>query len=1083
VTSPFLPGPCPSCGGGGAGAGARDVEQTLLCDVDAQGNRIGTAIMVQQYDGTTGAPVGVPTPINPATGAPYAVVGTLVPCDEAGAEVEQQRLCDVQTDNSAIIFIRHYVYDTDSGALLSNYATLPDGTVYAPTGTVMDCDPYRTCTPDSSIDVNGNCGPGQVADPAIIAAEGESSDSVITDDPTADPLCGGTWDRPAEPQPAPFPVQESFRNATFDQPPAITQGTAPFACLTASPGCENVDTPGNGWLQMSDINSFTNGMYQLVTPFPNTLGVTAGATFASHDGTAQGGDGMAVTFTDGAEPGGQGIPIGGGGSLGLANWEGGYVGVVLDEYGGANGVGNSISIHKIGAAGLQCTTPISLAPHQLNATTRAAPARVITSIITEAGQTYVSASILWPGDTEPTVYFNRFNVTACAGPAPATLRMGLYGGSGGAFRSEHEFRDLAANAAGVQDWRAFPITSDPIPACATNVAVKVCVDVTFTSDSQTVGNANPEVFLWLVNDVTNTVLDKAELSSQPSQVGTVHNICVTKTVPKADLPNLRFYVGAETRDASGTYGTAWENLNVDVTALGCPSVAQRTLAISAPCPIPVTVVGGGTDGGGGGNTVVNTAPTFEDAEVCIQVGTTRFNGFRREVRGADGTITLSFLSFDGVPVTPDAWAPGACPCVDTELLELCDFGTNPATPFVRRVSYDCFGQVASAQDVNYVGLPYGPVGTVGRCPDSPCNAPTPLGEFCFADGSGVHAGVSIRECDGTVHFFRQDTGAEVVAPVVVVCPEKFQQFQVFCDLGNGNHQFLRQYFTSGGTVFTANLELDGTTAYLPVGPISDECPEAGAATRDSEAFILCDSAATPNRFIRTRVYDAAGAIVTTVDTTLAGAPFVPTGAVGVCSTPTTTDFDFTTQILCDANATPFIQRLTYNSATGAVTATTNTTLTGGAFVPVGAVGLCSQCCPAVIGNGCTNVGSGFYTAIRNVNATISLIDSVTGAVVAAVNIIPCPTDNTVRTLTSQARILTNATPWTPGADVVGTLTSVSFTGLTGTWDLVDANSTAVGPLPAGASVGWNAEDDNILTGPQSVTPAAGGTVLASWTQR
>ena len=67
--------------------------------------------------------------------------------------------------------------------------------------------------------------------------------------------------------------------------------------------------------------------------------------------------------------------------------------------------------------------------------------------------------------------------------------------------------------------------------------------------------------------------------------------------------------------------------------------------------------------------------------------------------------------------------------------------------------------------------------------------------------------------------------------------------------------------------------------------------------------------------------------------------------------------------------------------------------------------------------------------------------------------------------------------------MAGTLTSLTVTGTSGLWDLVDANGTALTGLPAGLTLTWNAEDDNTLTGPQSVTPQAGATVVANWTQR
>lgn len=95
---------------------------------------------------------------------------------------------------------------------------------------------------------------------------------------------------------------------------------------------------------------------------------------------------------------------------------------------------------------------------------------------------------------------------------------------------------------------------------------------------------------------------------------------------------------------------------------------------------------------------------------------------------------------------------------------------------------------------------------------------------------------------------------------------------------------------------------------------------------------------------------------------------------------------------------------------------------------------------------------------------------------------PLPVSVAPVTVVSEGRLLT-AGAWTPGADVVGVLTSVSFTVLTGTVTFVDSNGTSVGPLPAGASASWAAEDRDTLTGPQSITAAAASTALVTWTSR
>lgn len=337
-------------------------------------------------------------------------------------------------------------------------------------------------------------------------------------------------------------------------------------------------------------------------------------------------------------------------------------------------------------------------------------------------------------------------------------------------------------------------------------------------------------------------------------------------------------------------------------------------------------------------------------------------------------------------------------------------------------------------------------------------------------------------CDDTVYYIDNEGTRHDSLPTgysIEPCGTAAEPL-VLCD---DNGPFLRHVTYADGTVIVRDTTLIGED-YSTVGAV-EACGGGGSAVDrvDAESVILCDSAAVPNRFIRTFSYTAAGAVAGFTDTTLAGAPFAPTGAVGVCAQVTTTDLDFVVVELCDNNGA-FLRRFTFNSTTGAVTATTNTTLAGAAYNPVGAVGICDGCCPQVIADDlCTNTGSGRATAVRATNGTVTLIDSVSGAAVTAANIVPCTDDDTVRTLTAQARILTDSTPWTPGADVTGTLTSLTVTGTSGLWDLVDASGTVLTGLPAGLTLTWNAEDDNQLTGPQSVTPQAGATVVANWTQR
>lgn len=481
----------------------------------------------------------------------------------------------------------------------------------------------------------------------------------------------------------------------------------------------------------------------------------------------------------------------------------------------------------------------------------------------------------------------------------------------------------------------------------------------------------------------------------------------------------------------------WERLDNGLTLTNAQFWAQT--------PTPSCCGLTAADGGSGGGTT-NANLVVSDT-VCVIQGGISTNAIRVVVLDpSGGQLSQTFLGPDGVPITPDNWTAGACTTNRTLFdVLLCDFGAldaqgRPVTfmrKFVQSLSATLQGQVNSHRDFLSDGTgTYAVVGPVGDCASGSTVDREAACWTTTAGGTTVFTG-TIRHDDslpapGWLLFNQNQTPVPAATPGLTFVP-------------------------CGGTA-------------------------AAGSTQDAEVLLLCDS--TPTRFLRRINTDPTGAVVSVINTTLDGTtPFGPVGAVGVCTTPTATDFDFDQIILCDANGTSFIRRYTFNSTTGAVTATTNLTLAGGAFAPVGAVALCASCCPAVIGDGCTNTGSGFYTAIRAANGTISLIDSVSGAAVLAANIVPCPSDNTARTLTAQGRLVADAdAAWTPGADVVGTLTSVTLTVLSGTATVTDANGTVMAGLPAGYSATWTAEDDNTLTGPQSID-AIGGQTAVVWTQR
>lgn len=690
---PVQPLPC----GAGSGDPGLDVEGSLICDVDAEGNVIGVALVEAVYDAETGIRTGTRL-VNPVDGSDYVPQGTMQPCHE-GCCPEPLVLCDIQADGSSTEFLRTYRGQEDGGVTAVDQ--LLDGSPYTPTGTVGACQPTRLCYPSTAQDLNAECGPAETADQDLI----NSGDATVTDDTTADVLCdGGVWVVDPVPYPAPFPINEPLTgNATND--PDVT-----FFDDAQLTGNNVIDPVGSGWLRLTNNASASRGAIIFNSAFPASESVTIEFDYAIYGG--DGADGIVVFLLDGTQP----SPValgGGGGALGYASLgppfpaapgiADGILGVGLHEYPsyattpgvGTGGVpfaqgSHSITLRGRGDGGVggdgqyAYITNQQVTPQTIDGHPRSAPVHVKMTLLSEGGSVFATVSLDFNDGNGPTTYIDRFDATAQTAPLPVSYRLGFSGGTGAAHHF-HEIRNLRTTPAGRQNWRAFPIEADTPPDCATQLRVTASVDVTFTSDDQTetAGNADPEAYLWLVNTATNTVVARDELTSRQSRVGDVQSLTVTTLIPVTDLANLRAYVGAESRDQAGSYGHAWENFDLDVEAIGCPAQGVRTVPVSAPCPLDVRVIGGSSDGDSVPVTVVNTPATFEDAEVCATVdGTPNQRLFRREVRSPDGTNTVQFLTVDGALVTPDTWTPGACCCEDCPQIlgEVCYTPPNAAQP-------------------------------------------------------------------------------------------------------------------------------------------------------------------------------------------------------------------------------------------------------------------------------------------------------------------------------------------------------------------------------------------------------------------
>ncbi|MEU1815144.1 hypothetical protein ABZ543_08095 [Streptomyces roseifaciens] len=1042
-TTAATPGPPPfnpqPCGTGGAGADAVDVEQIVLCDLDDEGNLLGTALAVYEYD-TDGNPTGAPTFVDPATGDPYVPQGTLQPCPDAAC-LPPMQFCQTSTttgpvehpgrtyditlpinpgfavDSLTVDAVTHAagitweVDDPDGEAFRQNLTTFIDGRLPA-SATVTITNPNagvpQVCGAAQAMTVHIECLRLDQNPPNLIELV----------------YNGG---------------QDLIQNPAYNEFPAlnppVSQGNYGFHLLSRE------DDPG---------------------PFP---------------GNPPAGDVLCTTIAN-------------------RGWE-------------TNDVGRTFEIWGKDVSDSQNTTP----------TPRGTPVQEMSSDGPPPG----GRSTIWQTFQAPASGNFVIRVVHGARDNGEQHRITLDNGDTNDAQNGDLIDDITnppsvTSSGGPNPWTQF---SQTIPLTGGSTYT-----LALSSNNPVASNRG-----GLFTDM-RAYIDRP---GQRATAVTDDETCVV-TVDETTTNTLCSFWQPQ---CVGGVVAGWQKADTGETLTNAEFWAQ----VPTPeCCLPEVTDSGG---GGGGQSNMLTSDI-----VCATAGGVARNAIRVIVTDpSGGVLQEQFLGQDGTPIAPDSWSAG--PCTSDRFIfdvVLCDQG-NAGQPFLRKyvqsLSNTGQAQVNSFRDflldASATYVPTGPVGVCGQTRD------TELVELCDVQPGGAVIPFVLRmtfDENGAVTGTESiDGNGNPYAPtgIVSTCSATETEQEVLCDAGNAGHSFLRHYTRSGGALSSVqNTELDGSTPYVPVGPVGP-CDAAGtperdltvlcdvnagvptpfvrdyvrdatgavtgvvnytlagapyaptgtvglcSATsgRDEEILVLCDSAATPNRFLRRYNYDAAtGALISIVNTTLDGStPFVPTGAVGVCATTVQADTDFVEEVLCDSNGTAFIRLFRFNSTTGALISTTNTTLAGAAFVPVGTVGLCSDCCPNVVGSGCTNTGSGFYTAIRATNGTITLIDSVSGATITAANIVPCPDDDTPVTLTAQARTLTNATPWTPGGDVTGTLTSLTVTGISGLWDLTDSNGTVLTGLPAGLSLTWNAEDNNQLTGPTSVTPQVGASVVAHWTER
>ncbi len=271
-------------------------------------------------------------------------------------------------------------------------------------------------------------------------------------------LAAMAWIAPAAHATSPFPVTESFENATFGSPSQWDLGGTPTSAkLTASDGTDPV---GQGWLRLTSASNSQSGYVVNDTPFPSANGIDVTFDYASYGGS--GADGLTFFLYDGSTPYSSFHTGPLGGSLGYASCPSshaagltnGYVGIGFDEYGnfdnssfcGQDGDSATLNPNTIVVRGAAGSTPSATGSYPLltsvharsplSGNTRAQALKVNVAI---APDLKLTVYITYPDGTVQTVT-NGYQLPA--GTLPSSLKFGWVASTGGS-TDYHEIRNSA----------------------------------------------------------------------------------------------------------------------------------------------------------------------------------------------------------------------------------------------------------------------------------------------------------------------------------------------------------------------------------------------------------------------------------------------------------------------------------------------------------------------------------------------------------------------------------------------------------------------------------------------------------------
>lgn len=232
--------------------------------------------------------------------------------------------------------------------------------------------------------------------------------------------------------------------------------------------------------------------------------------------------------------------------------------------------------------------------------------------------------------------------------------------------------------------------------------------------------------------------------------------------------------------------------------------------------------------------------------------------------------------------------------------------------------------------------------------------------ICDANGQTLYA--VLLFCEGAPkagmapsYFDLSGTAVTPALPLRSCAAQSDWEQNVLCDRGNSNHQFFSRLglMTDGNLNpdLTGNFELDGVTAYTPVGPVGP------CTAGDFEQNVFCDTSVSPPKPFISRVrFDENGDVAADDTGTfeLDGVTvYTPVGPVALCDPKAPN-----TLLLCDTyvalgalTSHKFLRHYCVDCTSGTVR---DTELDGTtAYMVLGTVGLCCQQMP--VGERCYTV--------------------------------------------------------------------------------------------------------------------------------